>query len=304
MFKIKRISLVKVVLTKGGSILLLQKRKSKKYMASSKKARKLTINKSLETLLQRSEALRNGVKFKELLDFAAKFRQYKPFNNVLVYIQNPECTFYATEKHFKDKLDRTLKETARPMIILAPMHPVLFVYDVKDTEGAPLPSLLTETEKIFKVTGKMTDKWLLNLKSHFKAMKISLRETKMFKNHAGKIERTDYGKILITINTEYGTAVKLSTLIHELAHLMLGHLGSKDDEKFPERPGKLLLKTREIEAESVAYLVLQRLGLENNAYTYLAFHDAKRSDLEHISIDLIAKVSGKIESMIKKSVKK
>ncbi len=271
-------------------------------MASSKKARKLTINKSLETLLQRSEALRNGVKFKELLDFAAKFRQYKPFNNVLVYIQNPECTFYATEKHFKDKLDRTLKETARPMIILAPMHPVLFVYDVEDTEGAPLPSLLTE--KIFKVTGKMTDKWLLNLKSHFQKMKINLRETKMFKNHAGKIERTDYGKILITVNTEYDNAVKLSTLIHELAHLMLGHLGSKDDEKFPERRDKLSLKTREIEAESVAYLVLKRLGLESNAHKYLAFHYTKRNDLERISIDLVTKVSGKIESMIKKQAKK
>jgi len=40
------------------------------------------------------------------------------------------------------RFGRALKEDARPMLILAPMHPVMLVYDLDQTEGEPLPKEL------------------------------------------------------------------------------------------------------------------------------------------------------------------
>ena len=59
-------------------------------MAKPNKARKQKANESLENLLRRSEALKNGHEFKKLLDFAAKFKKYKPFNNMLTLPVNFE----------------------------------------------------------------------------------------------------------------------------------------------------------------------------------------------------------------------
>jgi len=47
-------------------------------------------------------------------------------------------------------------------------------------------------------------------------------------------------------------------------------------------------------------LVLQRFGLESNSHEYLAFYNASPEDLQKISVDLIIKISGKIEGMIEK----
>jgi len=72
------------------------------------------------------------------------FHANAPYNNMLVKVQNPACGFYAREKDWYQRFGRRLIEDARPMLILAPMHPVMLVYDVDQTEGAPLPEHLTE----------------------------------------------------------------------------------------------------------------------------------------------------------------
>jgi len=55
-------------------------------------------------------------------------REYAPYNNMLVRIQNPSCSFYATEKDWRKRFGRHIQEDAWPMLILAPMHPLLTVY--------------------------------------------------------------------------------------------------------------------------------------------------------------------------------
>jgi len=52
--------------------------------------------------------------------FVARFREYAPYNNMLVKVQNPSCSYYATEKNWNEKFKRSLKEDARPMLIIAP----------------------------------------------------------------------------------------------------------------------------------------------------------------------------------------
>ena len=94
---------------------------------------------SIDNLLKKSVLYRSSQEFRDTIQFMARFKKYKPFNNMLVRVQRPGCSFYATEKDWHDRFERSIKEDARPVIILAPMHPVLFVYELDDTDGPPLP---------------------------------------------------------------------------------------------------------------------------------------------------------------------
>ena len=83
------------------------------------------VESSIDALLRSSAAYRSSEKFQEMISFMARFREYSPYNNMLVKIQNPSCSFFAREKVWNERFKRTLKEDARPMLILAPMHPVM-----------------------------------------------------------------------------------------------------------------------------------------------------------------------------------
>lgn len=62
----------------------------------------------------------------------AKFRRYSPYNNMLVKVQNPHCSFYASKYDWYNRFGRQIKEDAKPMLILAPMYPVMLVYDLDE----------------------------------------------------------------------------------------------------------------------------------------------------------------------------
>lgn len=266
---------------------------------ADKKVVKQKINESLDNLFRQSMLIRNGSDFKKFLDFVSRFKEYKPYNNMLVYLQNPECAYFATEKDWRIKFHRKVIKSARPMIILAPMTPVLFVYDPKDTEGdKPLPEFLFST---FELSGEFKGVWFSNLKSHLAKHKIKLTRMPLSPTHGGSISRKSIG-FEIVINSNMDEGVNFSTLIHELGHLFLGHLGSEENENYPLRPN--IKKTvEEIEAESIAYLVLMRFGLENKAAEYLAFYNSNPYDFDKVSFDLIIKSASKIEEMIKKPAK-
>jgi hypothetical protein len=97
---------------------------------------------SLDELFGRSRQFRRSKKFADAVEFIAKFHEYSPFNNMLVFLQNPLATWFATASHWHKAFRRTIKDEARGMIILAPRTPVLLVYDVADTDGPPLPEKL------------------------------------------------------------------------------------------------------------------------------------------------------------------
>src|SRR3989344_2033049 len=98
-------------------------------------------------LLRQGKAYRGSQAFAELINFCAKFREFAPFDNLLVKSQNPSCSYYATQAHWRKAFRRTLKEDARPMVILAPRQPIMLVYDIDQTEGPPLPKELENFAK-------------------------------------------------------------------------------------------------------------------------------------------------------------
>ena len=82
---------------------------------------------------------RNSLNFIELLDFIARFPNYSAFNGLLLYIQDSSATYVATARAWAKKFGRQPGQNARPLVILAPMAPIRFVFDIRSTEGTPFP---------------------------------------------------------------------------------------------------------------------------------------------------------------------
>ena len=255
------------------------------------------IESTIDELLRRSRIYRESQAFREMMAFMAAFRRYSPYNNMLVRLQNPSCTYFATARHWERRFGRTVKEDARPMLILAPMHPVMTVYDLDSTAGPPLPEELTNFAKL---EGKWDPKWLENLTTNAERHRIRVDFKPLSSTEAGlaRVTRGPEGeKFRIVIHAELEQSDRFGTLCHEIAHILLGHLGSDRDQWWPAR-SHLGRRAVEIEAEATAYIVTRYLGLEGTSAEYLSSYvDESGGIPENVSCDMIAKVAGRIERM-------
>lgn len=254
---------------------------------------------SIDSLLQKSREYRGSAKFAEMVSFMAKFREYAPFNNMLVRLQNPACSFFATESHWRKKFRASLKEDARPMLILAPMRPVMLVYDLDQVEGAPLPE---ELEKFATFEGQWDEAWLARAVENA-AQRDRIRvDFKTLSSTLAGFATLAHGnaawKRRIAIHDQLDEPSRLGVLCHELAHIYLGHLGSDSDHWWPSR-SNLSRNAVELEAEAVAFLVTSRLGLQGSSSVYLSRHMPNGAVPEGVSMDLISKVAGRVEKMTK-----
>ncbi|MCU0591351.1 MAG: hypothetical protein MUC57_07750 [Desulfobacterales bacterium] len=92
----------------------------------------------VDELFRCNRRWRSRCSFLELLEFIARLPAYSPLNAFLIHVQDPAATRVATARMWARKYQRRLLPGARPIVILAPMSPVLFVFDVRDTEGPPM----------------------------------------------------------------------------------------------------------------------------------------------------------------------
>ena len=260
---------------------------------------KKEINTGIDTLIAKSKAYRNSEDFRELIQFMGKFRDYAPYNNMLVRVQNPSCGFYATAKEWQQRFGRTIVEDARPMLILAPMHPVMLVYDLDSTEGKELPKNLTSFSKF---EGGWESKWLKNLVENANRHKIRVNFKILSSSNSGfatRAGRDSEWKMRIVIHDVLDEPSRFGVLCHELAHILLGHLGGDKDLWWPSRLN-LDHHSMEIEAESTAYIAIQQLELTGSSAAYISCYLKEGERLpEGVSLDNIAKVSGKIGQMAK-----
>ena len=251
---------------------------------------------SLDELFARNLQYRESAKFVEAVNFVSRFRRYSAYNNMLLYLQNPGASFWALASQWRDNFRRTIKEDARPMLILAPMTPVLLVYDVDDTEGVPLPE---QFQQPFAVVGTFSEKLLAQTLENCGRDGIEVKDLRLGGFQAGHVKTAPDApktKMRLRLNQELGPASRYATLCHELAHIYLGHMGSDLDGWWPSR-AHLTYDQYEIEAEAVAYIVCRRAGLTTKSAEYLAGYLSDAGELQHISIDLITKVAGQIEKM-------
>ena len=260
-------------------------------------APKKEIASSIDSLLRHTEVYRCSDQFREMVVFMARFRDYAPYNNMLVRIQNPTCSFYATERDWCDRFKRRLKEDARPMLILAPMHPVMLVYALDETEGPPLPD---ELNKFARFEGSWNPDWLgrtvKNAETHDR---IRVGFKPLSSTNAGfavPVRDTKDWKMRIAIHTELDEPSQYGVLCHELAHIYLGHLGTDRDHWWPSR-SDLDRRTLEIEAEATAFIVTTRLGLQGSSVPYVSRYLGRGPLPSSVSLDQVAKVASRIEQM-------
>ena len=255
------------------------------------------IESTVDALIRESAAYRNSASFQEMISFMANFRNYAPFNNMLVKLQNPSCSFFATQKDWYRRFGRQLKEDMRPMLILAPMHPVMLVYDLDSTEGPALPK---ELQKFAKFDGDWNpEKLSKTVKNAFTRDLIRIDTVKLSSTNAGfaTVSVGQRGmKMRIGLHNELDEPSRYGVLLHELAHIYLGHLGCDEDGWWPCR-SDLLRRAMEVEAEAVAYIVSLRAGLKGTSPLYVSRYLDGDATLKAISLDLIAKVAGRLEKM-------
>lgn len=252
---------------------------------------------TLDGLFRKSILYRNSKAFKEALAFSAKFRDYAPYNNLLVRVQNPSCSYYATARDWEAIFKRQVKEDANPMLILAPMHPVMLVYDLDQTEGEDVPEHL---KNFAKATGEFDPIRLYRTLDNAKRMCILVQTKQLSTTHGGFVTTRLYDtaeyKMRIVLHDKLTKVESYAVLCHEIGHILLGHLGTDEDHWWPCRIG-LTHDAIEVEAESISYMVAARLGLETSSDAYLAGYTKDSKIPEGVSLDLIAKVAGRITEM-------
>lgn len=254
----------------------------------------------LDQLLTDSRLYRRSQEYKNLLDFVVRLRNFAPFNAMLLQIQKPGLMYAASARDWRERFGRWPKDDARPLLILWPFGPVALVYDVQDTEGKDLPDGVNP----FAAAGEMTAQRMADFFSLLAKKSIRCQSMDAGDGKAGAITienrpidpkaATTYR---VTINQNHATAVQFATLAHELGHLCLGHLGQDRRLNIPERP-RLLHTEREIEAESVAYLVCHRNGVQPNSDSYLSTFVAENTNIDSIDLYQITRAAGQVESLL------
>lgn len=254
----------------------------------------------LDQLLEDSRLYKTGPSYRVLLDFVIRLRNFAPFNAMLLQVQKPGLMYAASRVDWMHRFGRTIKEGARPLLILWPFGPVALVYDVADTDGEPLPDGVSPFTAIGSISSEMLGAYAKRLAGKH----IVWNPVDAGAGHAGSIRCTkraanpsDPSQYHMNVNSNHEPSVQFATVVHELAHLFLGHLGK---DKYLSVPVRLPLSQaqRELEAESVSYLVCARNGVETNAETYLSNYVQQETSIESLDLYQIMRAAGQAESVL------
>ena len=257
----------------------------------------------LDSLIDESKLYKISDDYLELLDFIVRMKNFAPFNAMLLQIQKKGLRFAASQRDWKERFGRTIKEHARPLLIQWTFGPIGFVYDIADTEGDELPVDVAAT---FRAFGDMSHEDIHHYINLLAKRNIYCELVSEFGDgYAGQIRRdgevptkssTLSYKYKIALNASHPPSVQFATLVHELGHLYAGHLGSDDLMKIKNR-STLSHAQEECEAESASYLVCERRNVKSEAYKYLSnFSGGKK--MPDFDVYQVMKVTGKIESIL------
>jgi antirestriction protein ArdC len=227
-----------------------------------------------------------------------RFHNYS-FGNILeIARQRPDASRVAG-LYAWDQLGRRVRKGERGIRILAPLigvrrkqdgdaesdittrnQPVIvgfrnvFVFDVSQTEGAPLPELSQ------RVTGTVGD-----CRERLVDFVISRGIQLEFRENIAPALGVSYGGRIALLPGQ-SAAEEFSTLVHELAHEMLHKA---------ERRTATTKTVRETEAEAIAFIVCQTIGLDSGRASadYIHLYHGNASLLAE-SLEVIQKTSAAI----------
>lgn len=255
--------------------------------------------------------------FKNYLDFALQFRQYSYRNKILIQSQNPKASLVAGYRAWQDK-GRQVQRGEKALKIFVPSLAakkdkdgnysrdkegnvikevkgfyLASVYDVRQTEGEPIPKPIYELEE--NINNPQKFDWYIKAITKLSPVPIQFAEIKgTAKGFFVPSEKQ------ITIRPGMSESQTIKTMLHEITHSIL------HDNNVPIF-GSSEYARQEIEAESVAYMIAYSLGIETQEYSfgYLASWTDLGLSLENLekSLDLICnqaqKMMGELDDILK-----
>ena len=240
------------------------------------------------------QALFESEQYKAYLTAMSKFHNYSFNNTLLIAMQKPDASLVAGFGKWRDDFERHVKRGEKGIKILAPspykvkkqmekidpatqkpvigadgkpvteereieipVFRVVTVFDVSQTEGKEIPDIA-----VAELTGSVEQ-----YQDFFAALEKASPVPIAFEN----IEGGAHGyyhleEKRIAIDEGMSELQTLKTAIHEIAHAKL-HAIDKDAPatEQADRPDR---RTREVQAESVAYAVCQHYGLDTSDYSF------------------------------------
>lgn len=280
------------------------------------RARVKALTEQLETGVK---AVFESEKYKAYLKAMSRFHHYSFGNVMLILMQCPEASMVAGYTTWKKQFGRTVKKGEHGIMVLAPApykrivetekidpltkapildangdpvretdyivqqnFKVVYVFDVSQTEGRELPSLgvgelsgeVEHFERIFAAVEALSP------------VPVEYRPAQKSKGCYSHWEQK------IFLNQGMSQVQTLKTLIHETAHALL-HARPEAADKDRH--------TKEVEAESIAYVVCQHFGIDTADYSFpyvTSWSSGKELDELKASLDCISKTaSGLITAM-------
>lgn len=247
--------------------------------------------------------------FINLSTFLFYEKRFSLFNSAMIILQRPNASYIETRHNWEKKYNRFLKPEAVPIVIMKPFAPVDFVYDVEDTYGAELPTYMQEAF-VFPELQPLKDNDLYIYKDIVKKLGIYYGEKSLGASGGGYAEllnnsigiqlthksKTIDTRYAIIVNSRLNDAEKAATILHEIGHILCGHLGQDKDNKFIKVPKRdnLSHNIEEYEAEKVCEILSGILNIQSNSKEYL-----KNFTPEGSSLDIIIKAVDKVLSVIK-----
>lgn len=272
----------------------------------------------LDMLFEDVRNYRTSSYYRELLEFCSRFKQLAPFNAMMVKIQRPGCQYLLTSRQWGKEWRRRVKPNARPVVILS-FQPVSYLFDLSDTE--PIDGDLSGDEKILEAIKKQYDtkqevekKDLDILINNLPSLGIAY--TDGFRAGAGYAARIELlanpmeiavpinkkdsikynAHYLISVNETLSLGARYASIMHELGHFFCRHLIPPYGTDW-WNVRRLSHADKEFEAESVAWLVCERLNIDNPSENYLAGYQAEMIP-DNVSVDHIFKAHNEIWKLL------
>lgn len=287
-------------------------------------AKPTEARRSIHYLLDAAMQYGNVGGLADLLDRVAALHQYKPYNAMLVLLQRPAATCVLPAHRWEERYGRRILPNEQPLVLLQPGGPVMFLFDVSQTEpgphACPLPEHLTNPYAMRDSAGAA--RALLWAIENAKADGVRVLDARHGLASAGCLRTTSVGPMQqvlvrrhpqeqhrpvrvryeVLLNGVYNATEQLATLAHELGHLYCGHLGAHDEELWPGEPlwtdrSDLTREFKELEAESVARLVFKRLFPDSELPPHLEQYFRTIPPLASTALERVLTAAGRVLEM-------
>lgn len=227
------------------------------------------------SIIDQVRQLADSGQWRTFLDLARSFHTYSLNNLLLILAQHPDATMVAGFRQwqikgrqvrkgehsikifgYSEKKTASADENSYTEAEERTVHyfPVLSVFDISQTDpidGAPMPHNPTQ-----QLTGAHDHGVIIPLTEHLVAAGWAVTEQHL--TQANGVTDPEHHTVALRQGLAPEQAAK--TLIHEAAHIELGHIDNPDE--YRHHRGRM-----EVEAESVAYIVAGLAGFDTSPYS-------------------------------------